>query len=108
VTQTDDITTGAIAFTVAPEHRRRGLGRAMIAALMQRPELHVVELFEAGGEPDNTPSRRCLEAAGYALRSPASHRLRQPADRGPRGGRLGDAERRKRRSELVFWHHDSG
>jgi hypothetical protein len=42
-------------------HRRRRLGRAMIAALMRRPELRFVELFEAGVEPENTASRRCLE-----------------------------------------------
>jgi hypothetical protein len=36
---------------------------------MQRPELDVVELLEAGAEPDDTPSRRCLESAGLTLRS---------------------------------------
>ncbi len=41
----------------------------MIAALTEQPELHLVELFEAGVEPANTASRRCLEAAGFRLRS---------------------------------------
>lgn len=34
-----------------------------------RPELRFVELFEAGVEPVNFASRRCLEAAGFRLRS---------------------------------------
>jgi hypothetical protein len=41
----------------------------MIATLMRRPELGFVELFEAGVEPENTASRRCLDAAGFRLRS---------------------------------------
>jgi len=49
--------------------RLGGLGRAMINALMRQPELSFVELFEAGVEPENTASRRCLEAAGFRLRS---------------------------------------
>ena len=41
----------------------------MITALMRRPELRFVEVFEAGVEPENTASRRCVEAAGLRLRS---------------------------------------
>ena len=41
----------------------------MIAALLDQPKLDLVELFEAGVEPPNTASRRCLEAAGFVLRS---------------------------------------
>lgn len=69
ITDTVDVATGSIAFVVDPDVRRRGLGRAMIAALTHRPELRFVELFEAGVEPDNTASRRCLEAAGFRPRS---------------------------------------
>jgi RimJ/RimL family protein N-acetyltransferase len=68
ITETIDVPTGSIAFVVDPQLRRHGLGRAMIAALLQMAELGFVELFEAGVEPDNTPSRRCLEAAGFRLR----------------------------------------
>jgi RimJ/RimL family protein N-acetyltransferase len=57
--------TGAIAFVIAPDLRGRGLGRAMIAAILARSELRDVELFEAGVEPHNTASRHCLEAAGF-------------------------------------------
>ncbi|MDQ6732373.1 MAG: GNAT family N-acetyltransferase [Actinomycetota bacterium] len=69
ITETLDVATGSIAFMIDPQVRRRRLGRAMIAALRQRPELHLVELFEAGVEPANTASRRCLEAAGFGVRS---------------------------------------
>jgi RimJ/RimL family protein N-acetyltransferase len=41
----------------------------MIRAMMLRPELQPVALFEAGVEPENTASHRCLEAAGFRLRS---------------------------------------
>jgi GNAT superfamily N-acetyltransferase len=66
----DWVATGSIAFTVAPDRRRHGLGHTMISTLMQQPELRAVELFEAGVEPDNLAARRCLEAAGFALLSP--------------------------------------
>jgi RimJ/RimL family protein N-acetyltransferase len=69
ILETLEVATGAIAFVVDPERRRRGLGRAMIAALPGRLELRHVELFEAGVEPENIASRRCLEAAGFRLRS---------------------------------------
>jgi RimJ/RimL family protein N-acetyltransferase len=64
-----DVTTGSTAFVVDPQLRRRGLGRARIVAVMGRPKLRSVALFEAGVEPENTASRRCLEAAGFHLRS---------------------------------------
>lgn len=70
ITETIDAATGAIAFVIDPALRGRGLGRAMITALFHQPELLAVELFEAGVEPDNIPSRRCLQAAGFEVRSP--------------------------------------
>ena len=69
ITDSTDVATGSIAFVVDPAMRCGGLGRAMINALMRQPELSFVELFEAGVEPENTASRRCLEAAGFRLRS---------------------------------------
>lgn len=69
ITESIDTATGSIAFVIDPQRRRRGLGRAMIIALLARPELGGVELFEAGVERENAPSRRCLEAAGFQLRS---------------------------------------
>jgi RimJ/RimL family protein N-acetyltransferase len=69
ILETIDAVTGAIAFMIAPELRGRGLGRAMIAAMVARSELRHVELFEAGVEAQNTASRRCLQAAGFELGS---------------------------------------
>jgi RimJ/RimL family protein N-acetyltransferase len=69
VSESIDIATGSIAFVIDPRLRRRGLGRAMIIALMRRPELRFVRLYEAGVEPENAPSRWCLDAAGFQLRS---------------------------------------
>ena len=37
----------------------------MIAAMIARPELRDVELFEAGVEPQNIASRHCLEAGSF-------------------------------------------
>jgi RimJ/RimL family protein N-acetyltransferase len=69
ITDTLDVPTGSIAFVVDPDLRRRGLGRAMITALTHWSELRFDELFEAGVEPENTASRRSLEAAGFHPRS---------------------------------------
>ena len=63
------VPTGSIAFVVDPALRGRGVGREMLDALFRRPELRPVELFEAGVEPENVRSRRCLERAGFRLRS---------------------------------------
>ncbi len=60
---------GALAFVVDPARRGRGIGRAMIGALMLQPQVAFVALFEAGVEPENLASRRCLAAAGFTLRS---------------------------------------
>jgi L-amino acid N-acyltransferase YncA len=64
-----DRPTGSIAFAVDPQVRGRGLGRAMLSALVRAPELASVAVFEAGVDPKNVASRRCLEAAGFALAS---------------------------------------
>jgi len=69
ITETIDVPTGSIAFVIDPLRRCHRLGRGMIATLLDRPELLPVELFEAGVEPENIASRRCLEAAGFQLRS---------------------------------------
>ena len=42
IVETIDAVTGSIAFVIAPELRGRGLGRAMIAAMVARPELRDV------------------------------------------------------------------
>jgi hypothetical protein len=43
--------------------------RRYLARIGARP-VGYIELFEAGVEPDNTASRRCLQAAGFELRTP--------------------------------------
>ncbi len=70
ITESIEVATGSIAFAADPALRSRGVGRAMIAALLARPELEFIELFEAGVEPENVACRRCLEAAGFSMRSP--------------------------------------
>jgi RimJ/RimL family protein N-acetyltransferase len=70
ITESIPTAAGSLAFVVDPRLRRGGLGRAMLSALMGRPELRFVKLFEAGVDPSITASRRCLEAAGFHLRSP--------------------------------------
>jgi RimJ/RimL family protein N-acetyltransferase len=70
ITDSLEVTTGSIAFAVDPAARRRGIGRRMIAALLARPELAFVELFEAGVEPENVAGRRCLERAGFWPHAP--------------------------------------
>ncbi len=70
VTESIDVTTGSIAFAVDPTVRGRGAGRAMITALLARPELAFVALFEVGVEPENVACCRCLERAGFCARSP--------------------------------------
>ena len=69
ITESIEVTTGSIAFTVDPALRRRGIGRVMIAGLLARPALASVKLFEAGVEPENVACRRCLEEAGFCLHS---------------------------------------
>ena len=70
ITEAIEVATGSIALAVDPAVRRRGVGRTMITVLLARPELAFVELFEAGVDPENTACRRCLEAAGFSVRSP--------------------------------------
>lgn len=70
ITDSIEVATGSIAFAIDPADRGRGVGRVMIAALLARPELAFVEPFEAGVEPDHVACRRCLESAGFCVRSP--------------------------------------
>lgn len=67
IVDTIDAVTGSIAFVVDPRMRRRGCGRRVIGTVVLHPDLRAVKLFEAGVEPDNAASRRCLEATGLAL-----------------------------------------
>jgi RimJ/RimL family protein N-acetyltransferase len=60
-----EVTTGSVAFVIDPALRNQGHGRSMIRALVGRRELSEVRMFEAGVEPENLASVRCLVAAGF-------------------------------------------
>jgi RimJ/RimL family protein N-acetyltransferase len=64
-----ELPTGSISYVVDPSLRNRGWARAMITELVNLPELAVVRIFEAGVEPENVASIRCLIAAGFTLES---------------------------------------
>jgi RimJ/RimL family protein N-acetyltransferase len=86
---------GSIAFVTDPRIRGRGIGRTLITAMLARSELDRVELFEAGVEPANVGCRRCLEAAGFRVRSPepdCEAMLYYRADRPGRGSDAPPAE----------------
>jgi RimJ/RimL family protein N-acetyltransferase len=57
------------ALVVAPAMRCQGIGRAILEAVWELPELADVEELIGGVEPENVASRRCLEAAGFRLSS---------------------------------------
>lgn len=57
---------GSIAFVVAPSARRQGVAKAMITALLARPEVAELKIVGAGIEPDNTASLATLTAAGFS------------------------------------------
>jgi GNAT superfamily N-acetyltransferase len=83
ITESIEVATGSIAFAVDQAFRRRGIGRVMIAALLARPELAFVELFEAGVEPENVPCRRCLERARFSTRAHLSLTTRRCSTTAP-------------------------
>lgn len=65
IRETRDLITGYLAMCVDPAGRRQGVGRAMLAALVARPEVAAVRRFAAGVEPANQACVRCLHAAGF-------------------------------------------
>lgn len=65
IRETRDVATGYLALCVDPALRGQGIGRALLAALVARPELAGVRRFAAGVDTDNHACRRCLAAAGF-------------------------------------------
>jgi L-amino acid N-acyltransferase YncA len=61
--------TAGFAVVVAPEHRRRGLGRRIIRSVIEQPRHAAVAIWKAGVEPANEASARCLAAAGFTPRT---------------------------------------
>jgi RimJ/RimL family protein N-acetyltransferase len=62
----DDGRAGCV-IVVAPARRSQGIGRTILDAVWDRPELADVEELIGGVEPENVASRRCLAAAGFRL-----------------------------------------
>jgi RimJ/RimL family protein N-acetyltransferase len=67
--ETYEDSTASFALVVAPHRRGLGIGRGVIHATIQHPRLDAVSTWVVGVEPTNPPSIRCLEGAGFKLRS---------------------------------------
>jgi RimJ/RimL family protein N-acetyltransferase len=61
--------TASGAFVVAPDRRRRRVGRQVLSAMMDRSELAGVTRFIGGVEPANVGCIRCVAGLGAALPS---------------------------------------
>lgn len=59
----------AIAVVVAPDQRRRGIGRAVLAALAERAELAGLDLL-AGVEAENEAGDALVRTTGFEVLSP--------------------------------------
>ncbi len=64
------VPAATISPVVDPAVRRRGIGTAVITAMIALPELAPVALVTAGIEPANTASARCLQKAGFQPLNP--------------------------------------
>ena len=53
-------------FLVNPALRRQGYGTRILQMLLARPEAASVTIWQAGIEPDNVASQRCVAALGFA------------------------------------------
>lgn len=65
-----------IEFYVLPEHRRRGVGRAAVEALLAEHRRRGTALVEAGILRDNAPARAFWASLGFEVRS--LHTARRP------------------------------
>jgi RimJ/RimL family protein N-acetyltransferase len=63
---TNDDLTADLALIVAPAHRRAGLCKTILEAVIAHPALGEVSLMRLGVEPDNVGAARCAEAAGFS------------------------------------------
>jgi L-amino acid N-acyltransferase YncA len=62
--------TAAMALLVNPQLRRRGYGKRILQALVNRPETAALKTIEAGVEWDNVASLHCFTSAGFAIKDP--------------------------------------
>lgn len=86
---------GAISVYVAPEHTRRGVGRALLTALAESSERAGFWTLEAGIFPENEASVALHESCGFRLVG-VRRRIGQMPD-----GRWRDVLLYERRSTLV-------
>ena len=59
--------TAGFAFIVAPAMRGRGVGRHLLRALAERPELAQTHTLTGTVEPENAASLGCLAKAGFVI-----------------------------------------
>jgi RimJ/RimL family protein N-acetyltransferase len=62
---TYDDGTSDLALIVAPDHRRAGLCKRMLEAVIAHPALGDVKVMRLGVEPDNVGAARCAQSAGF-------------------------------------------
>ncbi len=86
---------GEVSVYVAPAHRRRGVGRALLRALIDASEQAGFWTLRAGIFPENTASIALHEACGFELVG-VSRRIGQMPD-----GRWRDVVLFERRSSVV-------
>ena len=61
----EDEEPASFMFFVRPDLRHQGYGKRILATALVAPEVADIDVWEAGVEPDNVASRRCLEAIGF-------------------------------------------
>ena len=61
----EDEGPASFMFFVRPDLRHQGYGKRILATALAAPEVADIDVWEAGVEPDNAASRRCLEAIGF-------------------------------------------
>lgn len=61
----EDAAPASFMFFVRPDLRHQGYGKRILARALAAPEVADIDVWEAGIEPDNTASRRCVEAIGF-------------------------------------------
>jgi RimJ/RimL family protein N-acetyltransferase len=66
---TYDNGTSDLALIVAPEHRRAGLCKRILEAVIAHPALGDVKLMRLGVEPENVGAARCAESVGFVAES---------------------------------------
>jgi RimJ/RimL family protein N-acetyltransferase len=64
--ETYDDGTADLALIVAPDHRRAGLCKRILEAVIDNPALRDVQVMRLGVEQDNVGAARCAESAGFS------------------------------------------